>query len=134
MAVGGPACCAALETGGGAASDNDDEVAMELGCKRPGLGALKDLKLLARGKIPTHLMCAAAIVGIPDQCPPEVQSFLDPLQRSIEELAMEYEANDPKLFITRQFTDVEENRYCQWVEVHNRREGAPDSPAPKSQP
>ena len=104
---------AALETGGAAASDDDDEVAMDIDTSSwvvtdPGTVPLKDLKLPARGKIQTHLMYAAAIVGIPDQRPPEVQSFLDQMQRRIEELALEYEANDPELIITRPFTDVEE--------------------------
>ena len=128
---------AALETGGAAASDDDDEVAKDIDTLSwvvtdPGTLPLKHLKLPARGKIQTHPMYAAAIVGIPDQRPPEVQSFLDRMQRRIEELALEYEVNDPELIITRPFT-LEVETYHKWVEVHDRSEGAPDSQATKKQ-
>ena len=98
---------------------------------------LKELKLSARDKIPTRLIYAAAIAGTPDQHLPEVQSFLDRMQRvpathTLEELALDYKANDPVLIIERSFTEVEEETYRQWVEVHDRHEGKPDSPAPKS--
>ena len=53
-------------------------------------------------------------------------------QRRIQELALDYKANDPVLIIERSFTEVEEETYRQWVEVHDRHEGKPDSPAPKS--
>ena len=66
----------ALETGGAAASDNNDQVAMDIDTSSwvvtdPGSVPLEDPKLLARGKIPTHLVYAAAIVGTPDVRSPD---------------------------------------------------------------
>ena len=48
---------------------------------------LKDLKLQVpeRGQIPKHLVSAAAIVGIPDVRSPEARTFIDRIQRRMQD-------------------------------------------------
>ena len=60
-------------------ADDDDDESMDLDTSSwvvtdPGSVPLKDLKLPARGKIPTHLVYAAAIVVTPDVRSPDVRS------------------------------------------------------------
>ena len=125
---------AALENWAGAASDDDDddEVAMDMDTSSwvvltdQDTVPLKDIKLHARGKIQVHLVAvyAAAIVGIPDQRPPEVLSFIDQMQQHMQELALEYGTNDPQAegIITSPFTEMEEEMYSQWVDIYDRHE------------
>ena len=70
--------------------------------------------------------------GTPDQRPPEVQSFLDRAQPRISRVGAGVWGQQSGTDFTRPFTEVEEETYHQWVEVHDGSEGAPDPPAPKS--
>ena len=127
----------ALENGEGA--DDDDDESMDLDTSSwvvtdPGSVPLKDLKLPARGKIPTHLVYAAAVVGTPDVRSPDVQTFIDRIQRRLQELAVEHSTDDAALIMTRAFTDAEEETYRAWVEICRRRDddSPDDSPDPHS--
>ena len=70
---------------------------------------MKDLKIPARGQIPTHLVYAAAIVGTPGVRSQDVQTFIDGIQRRLQELAVEHSTDNNALIMTRAFTDAEED-------------------------
>ena len=94
---------AALETAGGAASDDDvmDIDVSSWDVTDPDSVPWKDLKVPARGKLPTHIAYAAAILGLPDKCSKEVQSFINQTVLRMRALSEEYNTDDWTQLMTR---------------------------------